>query len=95
MSSLPAITTPISFPHIDKIIHIAEYALFGLLLARAVKYSFSGLNNKKLYFIVLLITFLYGASDEFHQLFVATRACSGWDLFADVIGGVLGVYLLL
>lgn len=88
-------TLPVSFPHIDKIIHIAEYALFGLLLARAVKYSFSSLNNKKLYFIVLLATFLYGASDEFHQLFVASRVCSGWDLLADTIGGLIGVYLLL
>jgi len=88
-------TLPVRFPHIDKIIHIAEYALFGFLLARAVKYSFSGLNNRRLYFIVLLSTFLYGVSDEVHQLFVATRVFSGWDILADVIGGLLGVYLFL
>lgn len=88
-------TLPINFPNIDKIIHIAEYALFGLLLARALKYSISGLNNKKIYLIVLLVTFLYGASDELHQLFVASRVCSAWDLLADIIGGMIGVYLLL
>lgn len=88
-------TLPVSFPNVDKIIHIAEYALFGLLLVRAIKYSFSHLNNKKLYFIVFLITFLYGASDELHQLFVATRVCSIWDLSADIIGGLLGAYLFL
>ncbi|HOX55235.1 MAG: VanZ family protein [Candidatus Omnitrophica bacterium] len=95
MSSLPAMTLPISFPHIDKIIHIAEYAVFGLLLVRAIKNSYSLLNNKKIYLIVLAIIFLYGASDELHQLFVSTRVCSGWDLLADVIGGMIGVYLLL
>ena len=32
----------------------------------------------------------YGASDEFHQLFVACRSCDVFDLMADIAGGTIG-----
>ena len=95
MSSLPQISSPIRFPQRDKLIHITEYALFAWLLARAIKYSFKNLNKVRLYSIIISVSFLYGVSDEFHQSFVATRVSSAWDVLADTIGGLLGVFLFL
>jgi len=95
MSSLPTTGMPRLFPQADKVIHIAEYALFAWLLARAIKYSFQNLDRTKLYHIVVLMSFIYGVSDEFHQSFVATRIASGWDVVADTIGAILGVFLFL
>ena len=45
---------------------------------------------------VLLGSFLYGLSDEFHQSFVSGRNASILDSIADTIGGVVGgcMYLL-
>jgi len=95
MSSLMMVGLPSLFPHADKLIHLAEYALFGWLLARALKYSFDKLDNAKLYYLVIFICLLYGVSDEFHQSFVATRLSSVWDVLADTLGGLLGVFLFL
>ena len=39
----------------------------------------------------LIFTFLYGVSDEYHQLFVPGREASAYDLLFDVIGGLGGV----
>lgn len=78
---------PILF--IDKFIHISLYAVLGFLYARAHKWQWkNGVLPG-----VLIFTFLYGASDEFHQSFVPNRNPSVHDLLADGIGGILG-YLL-
>jgi VanZ family protein len=95
MSGLPVVSLPVLFPHLDKVIHIAEYAIFGWLLARAIKYSFQNLNITRLYLIVVAASLIYGISDEFHQSFVVTRIPCAWDVLADAIGGLLGVFLFL
>lgn len=46
---------------------------------------------------VILLTVLvtvYGASDEYHQSFVAGRDASLWDLLADGVGGFLAAVML-
>ena len=43
----------------------------------------------------LIFTFLYGLSDEYHQLFVPGREASAYDLLFDVIGGLGGVVLYM
>ena len=42
----------------------------------------------------LLIVFLYGASDEFHQSFVPTRTARVSDVFIDTAGGAFGLLVL-
>ena len=52
--------------------HFAEYFVFGLLLANAVRHHRAG------WAVVLIaagIASIYGATDEFHQLFVPQRSC--------------------
>ena len=38
------------------------------------------------------IVMVYGLSDEFHQSFVPMRDASIYDVFADIIGGMLGIF---
>ncbi len=42
----------------------------------------------------LVIAGLYGAADEFHQLFVPNRDCEFWDWLADFAGTVIMVLLI-
>jgi VanZ family protein len=95
MSSIPNLTIPLPFPYIDKLVHIAEYAVFGWMLARALSYSFNRLTVIKLYLSVVLIGLSYGILDEFHQSFVVGRVCSLTDAIADLIGVALGTFLFL
>ena len=40
------------------------------------------------------IVFLYAASDEFHQIFVALRTALVSDVIIDTTGGTIGLLLL-
>ena len=90
MSSLSHPLPSISIPYFDKFIHIVEYSIFGILAARALKNSPRVVFNKNFIMFAVLITVAYGASDEFHQIFVPFRACDIFDLTADLIGGTIG-----
>lgn len=89
-SAFPAPEFPISFWNFDKLLHLAEYALFGILLGRAIKGTQLDINLWKLYWLVAAIALIYGISDEFHQAFVPGRTVSAWDALSDGIGGFLG-----
>ncbi|MBI4767897.1 MAG: VanZ family protein [Deltaproteobacteria bacterium] len=84
---------PPAFFSVDKIYHFLEYAIFGVLLARILKeYGIPpSLPGKMIW--VLMISFLYGTSDEFHQWFVPGRFATFGDLLADGLGGGLGGFL--
>ena len=90
MSSLSHPLPRISIPHFDKFLHIIEYSIFGILAARALKNASCVVLNKNFIIFAILITVAYGASDEFHQLFVSCRYCNVLDLAADLIGGIIG-----
>lgn len=93
-SSFPQPEMPISFWNFDKILHLAEYGLFGILLARAIRGTSPNIKLKKLYLLAAMIALFYGISDEFHQAFVPGRNVSGWDVLTDGIGGFLGALFI-
>ena len=75
----------------DKVVHAIMYAClgFGLVWAfRATRWKF----HPYLFWVAVLISLAYGASDEFHQSFVQGRTASIADLVADGIGGFVGAY---
>ena len=77
----------------DKFYHLLEYGVFGVLLARLLEeYDFPPSYRKKITW-VLIISFLYGLSDEFHQWFVPGRSATLGDALADSLGGGLGGWL--
>ena len=77
-------------PHFDKVAHLGEYGAFGLLLARAFFAGGAAFTPRQSVAGALIVAALYGASDEFHQFFVPTRACEWGDWIADSVGGFLG-----
>jgi VanZ family protein len=69
--------------------HVTEYFVFGILLFRAFRGSWT---EKKMWQWALLsvaVIALYAASDELHQSFVATRTPSLLDVCIDTSAGIL------
>ncbi len=75
------------------LLHYPEYALLGLLLARALHGSWDRPPTLSLMALALLLTAFFGATDEIHQAFVPNRLPDLVDLGRDVIGGMAGVVL--
>jgi VanZ family protein len=71
-----------------KVVHIIEYGFLYLLfwwaLTNTTAFKWTGI-----FALALTFTVLYGMSDEFHQLFVASRTCRFMDVVADGVGGIL------
>jgi len=93
VSSIPNLKPPISVVWGDKVFHIIEYIPFGFLVARAFVNTIDELTWGKAWFLVISIAFLYGVSDEIHQIFVIGREVSLVDIIADSIGGFLGGWI--
>ncbi len=75
---------------VDKILHIGEFFIFGLLLV----FAFKGMGWKgktSNYLVCLLIAVVYGIIDEIHQLYVPTRFFSVYDMIADGAGGLIAI----
>ena len=75
-------------PHVDKLLHLAAYAVLGVLLClpshrltRSIFWSA---------WFAVLAAGLYGLSDEIHQSFVPGRSDDLYDLIADMAGGLIG-----
>lgn len=90
-SSIPNITLPdLDFVPSDKAIHLVVYFILCSLVYRALLYQdrFPRLAKWSIACTVLL-SIVYGVSDEFHQSFVPNRDASMYDLAADSIGAFL------
>jgi VanZ family protein len=93
-SSIPQLVTPPG-PFSDKHFHGGSYALLAALLVRALASGrVSGITGRVALGAFLLAT-LYGATDEFHQMFVDGRTASFADLAADAVGAAAAAGLLL
>jgi VanZ family protein len=82
---------------VRKCAHLTEYAVFALLLWRALRKPVK--NDPRPWIwrearLALLIVALYAASDEFHQSFVPTRTGLVSDVFVDTAGGAAGLLAL-
>jgi VanZ family protein len=87
MSCLPGDKVPIlGIDFGDKIIHLLEFGLLGMLLFRWFHHGF---RIDHPYIMAIVIGALYAASDEFHQYFVPGRFCGWEDWFADMAGLIL------
>jgi VanZ family protein len=75
------------------VLHCIAYALLGALLLRAFKTSPIKNNVKLIMILSILLSSFYGISDEIHQYFVPFRDADFMDVLADMLGGILGVYI--
>ncbi|MBN2543541.1 VanZ family protein [bacterium] len=91
LSSIPRYHIPEGLRINDKVIHIFEFALLGLLGSLA--YNEIWKNEK--YCINAVTTFIvcsaYGGVDELHQYFIIGRNSSFGDFIADSIGVLIGL----
>jgi VanZ family protein len=77
----------------DKCLHFLAYALLGMLFLRALRNSAIGYREGLVFLLAIMLTGIYGATDELHQSFVPMRSADWWDLLADFLGGWFGVYI--
>ena len=94
-SSLP--TAPITKVYwrefvIKKSAHVVEYAIYATLMYRALKES--GVDKKEAGVYSVILAFIYGISDEFHQSFTPGRDPRLRDIFFDTMGASLAIYAL-
>jgi VanZ family protein len=75
----------------DKLIHAAEYAVLGGLLAHA--FQLVGVRPQLALVAAVILASAYGASDEIHQSFVPGRDASAADWVADTLGAAIGAAL--
>lgn len=86
-SKLPHITGPLGW---DKLHHAASYAVLTLLSLRAAaRVPIAPSVSPSVQ--ALIITLVYGASDEFHQHFVPGRSMDIFDWLADATGAVIAL----
>jgi len=77
----------------DKLLHILAYALLGALFIRAFKTTQIKHHLKLVLILSILLSSLYGVSDEIHQYFVPYRNADLMDILADMLGSIIGVYI--
>lgn len=74
-----------------KAAHFTEYAVLGLLAARA----FSGSSHRWLqrawFQAATVLIVVYALTDEYHQTFVASRTGSIYDSAIDIAGGLVAL----
>ncbi len=96
MQQPPLPTPEFKWLSIDKLYHFIEFGILSVLLTIAfVNVPPKWLPEGWIWVVAALISILYGASDELHQMFVPGRFATYSDWISDVIGsiaGVLGVY---
>jgi hypothetical protein len=77
------------FMRYDKVLHAGEYFWLAVLLYRALRSV--GMRVRSAVIGAIAASILFGASDEFHQSFVAGRQGNDLgDLTADTVGATLG-----
>lgn len=76
---------------VSSIAHFCEYLVFGVLLSNALRHH---VPLRCALIAAVLVTSLYGITDEVHQLFVPGRACDPVDWLVDTAGAATGSLLL-
>ena len=81
-------------PYPDKLLHVSEYLVLSILLARALN---NGIRRPVPTARLLLAWGLcagYAVSDEIHQIFVPGRSPDPRDALGDACGAALGLLML-
>jgi len=79
---------------VRKIAHFLEYALLGVLAARAFRGSPKAVVRRRWLVICVALIVVYALVDEYHQSFVPSRTASIYDSFIDMAGGFTAVLVV-
>jgi VanZ family protein len=93
-SSIHGTAVPDFFPNVDKLEHLLEYSLFGLLAGRAIRFTL-GQTKHRMAAALATIAFgaLVGALDELYQAGVPGRNSDPRDWMMDVAAVSIAVLL--
>jgi len=88
-SSIPSNRLPsVGVMGFDKLVHFGIYLVLCSLIHRSFRdQSMVSLIRRHSIAASIVACILYGATDEFHQLFVLGRSASVYDLLANGLGG--------
>jgi VanZ family protein/UDP-2,3-diacylglucosamine pyrophosphatase LpxH len=78
-------------PPLDKVAHLGVFGVLAWALDLALQGNRPDLPLYRRHLLVFLAVSLYGATDEWHQVFVPGRSCEFGDWVADALGGALGL----
>ena len=92
VSSVPGKEIPGLFAYQDIVFHFFEYAVFALLIARALKGCYPHKNRANRLLLVVILAMAYALFDEFHQSFVPGRTASLIDVAVDATGSFFAAY---
>jgi VanZ family protein len=94
VSSLTTPPNPIQVENADKIYHLCEYGLLGLLMGRALRQSVSPYSALAASVMTVALVMMVGAADEYYQGFIPGRECDVFDWLTDATAGVLSQVVL-
>ena len=95
VSSQSHLQSPLTFANGDKVAHVGEYLVLGLLLVRALRATLRVSRPLFADMMAIGIVVTVGVLDEFLQFFIPGRNSDIFDLLADTLGGAIAqiVYL--
>jgi VanZ family protein len=79
---------------VRKAAHVTEYAIFALLVARALVGSSIRLFSRGWLVIACTLLAAVSAADEYHQSFVPSRTAAITDVLIDMSGGLVALTIL-
>jgi VanZ family protein len=77
----------------DKVAHLMEYSLFGLLVGRAIRFTMSGSNRVAMSIAAISFGGFVGMCDELYQRLVPGRSCDIYDWLTDLTAVTLAVVI--
>jgi UDP-2,3-diacylglucosamine pyrophosphatase LpxH len=76
---------------LDKLAHASVFGGLALALDLTLRLNLPGLPLYRRHLLVFTLVSAFGATDEWHQLFVPGRSCELLDWVADTVGGALAL----
>jgi len=89
-STIPGNDIPRLFSLQSIVFHLLVYLFLAFFLIRALRRACPSAPASKLIFFVIIFGIIYGIMDELHQGFTPGRSVSGFDVFIDGLGSVIG-----
>ena len=88
VSHQPVVVIPFGAP--DYVAHATSYGVLAALFVWALSGGELSRMTPALIAPAVVLTVIYGLSDEFHQSFIQGRDASGLDVLADAVGAAGG-----
>jgi VanZ family protein len=86
LSAQPHLQPPLHFQNSDKVMHLSEYGVLGLLLYRLVRAMGWASRRDVAALLVLAMGMAIGGADERFQSIIPGRSCDVFDWLADSLG---------